>query len=150
MKRFAELAHSTLGTEMDLHRAYAAEWGISGGRSNKSALTRDPRLHGLSAPHRRPGRLRRARGRSAALHVGLQRAGSAAGPSQPPTAGRYRRWIDMYAGEEFANQARWCREVCDEAAAGTTEEARSRMQDAFLASSQYELDFWEQAWRSVS
>jgi thiaminase (transcriptional activator TenA) len=29
MERFAELAESTLRTEMDLHRAYAAEWGIS-------------------------------------------------------------------------------------------------------------------------
>jgi thiaminase/transcriptional activator TenA len=29
IERFAELAHSTLRTEMDLHRAYAADWGIS-------------------------------------------------------------------------------------------------------------------------
>ena len=29
MERFAEIAHSTLRTEMDLHRACAAEWGIS-------------------------------------------------------------------------------------------------------------------------
>ena len=28
-ERFAELAHSTLRTEMDLHRGYAADWGIS-------------------------------------------------------------------------------------------------------------------------
>lgn len=28
-ERFADLAQSTLRTEMDLHRAYAAEWGIS-------------------------------------------------------------------------------------------------------------------------
>jgi thiaminase/transcriptional activator TenA len=29
MERFAELAQSTLRTETDLHRAYAADWGIS-------------------------------------------------------------------------------------------------------------------------
>jgi hypothetical protein len=29
MERFAGLAQSILGTEMDLHRSYAAEWGIS-------------------------------------------------------------------------------------------------------------------------
>ena len=29
MERFAVLARSTLGTEMDLHRAYAANWGIT-------------------------------------------------------------------------------------------------------------------------
>jgi len=53
----------------------------------------------------------------------------------------------MYAGEEFATLARWCREVGDEAAVGAAERTRSRMQDAFLTSSRYELDFWEQAWR---
>jgi thiaminase/transcriptional activator TenA len=31
MERFADLAQATLRTEMDLHRAYAAEWGISRG-----------------------------------------------------------------------------------------------------------------------
>src|SRR5207244_13352527 len=30
MARFADLAQSTLRTEMELHRAYAAEWGIAG------------------------------------------------------------------------------------------------------------------------
>jgi thiaminase/transcriptional activator TenA len=70
--------------------------------------------------------------------------------AQAPAEGRYTRWIEMYAGEDFANLARWCRHVCDEAAAGAAEQPRRRMRDAFLASGQYELDFWEQAWRSAS
>jgi thiaminase/transcriptional activator TenA len=53
----------------------------------------------------------------------------------------------MYSAEEFANLASWCRAVCDESAAGAGEQARAKMQDAFLASSRFELDFWEQAWR---
>jgi thiaminase (transcriptional activator TenA) len=67
-----------------------------------------------------------------------------------PAERRYSRWIEMYSGEDFANLARWCRDVCDQAAVGTGEPARIRMHDAFLTSSQYELDFWEQAWRSAS
>jgi thiaminase/transcriptional activator TenA len=55
----------------------------------------------------------------------------------------------MYAGEEFAKLARWCREVCDQAAAGAAEETKARMQEAFFASSRYELEFWESAWRSA-
>jgi thiaminase/transcriptional activator TenA len=38
MERFAEIAHATLRTEMDLHRAYAAEWVSQTPRSDKSAL----------------------------------------------------------------------------------------------------------------
>jgi len=53
----------------------------------------------------------------------------------------------MYAGEEFAKLARWCREVCDGSAAGGAEEGSRRMQEAFVASRRYELDLWQQAWR---
>ena len=81
------------------------------------------------------------------MHVELKRTGSQLAQAEVPAQGRYARWIEMYSGKEFANPASWCREVCDEAAADAAEETRTRMQDAFLASSRYELDFWEQAWR---
>jgi thiaminase/transcriptional activator TenA len=60
----------------------------------------------------------------------------------------YARWIEMYASDEFAQLAEWCRELCDEAAGGGGEQARELMRAAFLASSEHELDFWEAAWRA--
>jgi thiaminase (transcriptional activator TenA) len=66
----------------------------------------------------------------------------------PSGTGPYAAWIDMYAGEEFAELARWCREICDEAGAGATPPAKARMRGAFLVSSRHELAFWESAWRS--
>jgi thiaminase/transcriptional activator TenA len=151
MARFAEIAHSTLGTEMDLHRAYAAEWGIS-----RAALE-----------HERPGAVTRGYTdfllRTAALGDfgdlvaallpcmwGYSELGQRLAQAPTPTRKRYARWIEMYSGQDFANLATWCRDVCDQAATGAGEQARSRMHDAFLVSSQYELDFWEQAWRSTS
>ena len=67
-----------------------------------------------------------------------------------PTEERYARRIAMYSSEQFAELARWCRELCDEAAADTGNSTRTRMREAFIASSRYELDFWESAWRSSS
>jgi thiaminase/transcriptional activator TenA len=151
MERFAEIAYSTLRTEMDLHRAYAAQWGIS-----NAALEQE-----------RPGAVTRGYTdfllRTAALGDfgdlvapllpcmwGYSEIGQRLAQAQPPVAERYAGWIEMYAGEDFANLACWCRDVCDEAAAGTDEVTRRRMRDAFLASSRYELEFWEQAWRSAS
>ncbi len=150
MERFAELAQSTLRTEMDLHRAHAAEWGISRGaleRERPQAVTRSYTDFLL-----RTAALGDFGELVAALLPcmwGYSELGQQLAPGQPPAKGRYRRWIEMYSGEDFANQARWCRQVCDEAAAGAAEEGRRRMQDAFLASSRYELDFWEQAWRGA-
>ena len=148
MERFADLAQSTLRTEMELHRAYAAEWGIS--------------LAQLEAE--RPQAATRAYTdfllRTAALGDfaelvaallpcmwGYSELGQRLARQPPPREPRYARWIEMYSGEEFARLAGWCREVCDEAAAGAAEDGRQRMREAFVASSRHELDFWEQAWR---
>lgn len=148
MERFAELAHSTLETEMDLHRAYAADWGIS-----MEELERE-------RPHTATRAYTDFLLRTAALGDfgelvaallpcmwGYSDLGQRLAQAGRSTEERYARWIEMYSGEEFANLARWCREVCDEAADGAGEEGKRRMREAFVASSRYELEFWEQAWR---
>ncbi len=151
MERFAELAHSTLRTEMDLHRSYAAEWGISSEeleRERPQAATRAYTNFLLRTA---------ALGDFAELVAallpcmwGYSELGQRLAHEQRPGEQRSARWIDMYSGEEFARRARWCCELCDEAAAGAGEETRGRMQDAFIVSSRYELDFWEAAWRCTT
>jgi thiaminase/transcriptional activator TenA len=151
MERFAEIAHATLRAEMDLHRAYAAEWGIS------NVTLEQERPHSVTRGYTdfllRTAALGDFPELVAALLPcmwGYSELGQRLAHARPPAERRYTRWIEMYAGEDFANLAGWCRDVCDEAAAGAAEQARTRMRDAFLTSSQYELDFWEQAWRSGS
>ena len=60
----------------------------------------------------------------------------------------YAEWIAMYASEEFAELATWCRELTDAAADGVAGPGRRRMHAAFRASSEHELAFWDSAWRS--
>jgi len=147
MVRFAELAHSTLRTEMDLHRAYAAEWGITSEeleRERPQAVTRayTDFLLRIAAL----GDFTELVAALLPCMWGYSELGQRLAQDQRPAEQRYARWIDMYSGEEFAKLARWCRELCDEAGAGAGKETRGRMQDAFIASSRYELDFWESAW----
>ena len=149
MERFAVLAQSTLGTEMELHRAYAAEWGIT-----REALEQE-RPHTVTRGYTdfllRTAALSDFSVLIAALLPcmwGYSELGRRLAQNQSRAEGRYTQWIEMYAGDDFATQARWCREICDEAAADFAEEGRRRMQDAFVTCSRYELDFFEQAWRS--
>ena len=81
---------------------------------------------------------------------GYSELGQRLAQQPPPTEERYARWIAMYSSEEFAKLARWCRELSDEAAADAGNDTRTRMRGAFIASSRYELDFWESAWRSTA
>ena len=59
------------------------------------------------------------------------------------------RWgvARVILGTRALQDPAWCREVCDEVATDLAEEGRGRMRDAFVTSSRYELDFFEQAWR---
>jgi thiaminase/transcriptional activator TenA len=151
MERFAELAQSTLRTEMDLHRAYAADWGIS-----REELERE-RPHAATRAYTDFLLRTAALGDFAELVAallpcmwGYSELGRRLAQERRPTDERYARWIAMYSSEEFAKLARWCRELCDEAAAGAGEETTRRMREAFIASSRYELDFWQSAWRHAA
>jgi thiaminase/transcriptional activator TenA len=150
MERFAELAHTTLRTELNLHRAYATEWEIS------AAALDGERPHPVTRSYAdfllRTAALGDFGELVAALLPcmwGYSELGQRLAQGQPPAAGRYARWIEMYSGEQFAHLAGWCREVVDVAAAGAAPDTRDKMRDAFLTSSRYELDFWDQAWRDA-
>lgn len=148
MTRFAALAREVLETEMDLHRSYAAEWGISA-----EELEREP-----AAPTTRAYTdflLRTAAlgdyGELIAALLpcmwGYAEVGRGLAARGRPADERLTRWVDMYAGEDFAELARWCREITDEVALEAGPETRTRMREAFLTSGRYELAFWEMAWR---
>ena len=147
MERFAELTHSTLLTEMELHRSYAAEWGIS------RALLEAERPHPATRAYTDFLLRTAALGDYAELVAALlpcmwgysevgQRLSRGSRPSDP----RYAQWIEMYAGDEFAELAGWCREVCDEIALTAGAQVRDQMRTAFVASSRHELAFWDAAW----
>ena len=148
MERLAELTRSTLTTEMELHRGYAAEWGIS--REELEAERPGPATRAYTNFLLRTAALGDFAELIAALLPcvwGYSELGQRLASGSRPTDQRHARWIEMYSGKDFAELARWCRELCDELADGAGETTRGRMREAFLASSRHELDFWEQAWR---
>ncbi|MBK1441907.1 thiaminase II [Parapedobacter sp. ISTM3] len=61
----------------------------------------------------------------------------------------YQRWIDTYAGEDFAISVRQAIAICDRVAAATTDSVRERMTEAFITASRLEYRFWDSAYRLV-
>ena len=148
MRRFADLVHGTLNVEMDLHRSYAAEFGISA--AELEAEEKAPTTRGYTDFLLRVAALDEFSGLIAALLPcmwGFSDLGQRLAQGPGPADERYAKWIEMYSSEEFAELADWCRALVDRVAAGLPEESLRRMEDAFLTSSRYELLFWEMAWR---
>jgi len=144
LRRFAELLQATAVTEMDLHRSYAAEFGIAPDELEAEEMA--PVTRGYTDFLVRTAALGEFAELAAALlpcmwgysEIGLRLA-EGGRPSDPRCAA----WIDAYADPAFTELAGWCRDLVD----GLAEEAgpgvRSRMRAAFLTSSRYELAFWD-------
>jgi thiaminase (transcriptional activator TenA) len=146
--RFADLLQATARTEMDLHRAYAREFGIT-----EAELEREPMAPTTRAYTDFLLRVA-ATGDFAELVAallpcmwGFAEIGQALRVRGLPAEPRYAKWIEMYADPAFVALAEWCRELMDRLAADAGEAGRSRIEEAFLTSSRYEYLFWEMAWR---
>lgn len=148
LTRFADLLQVTARGEMDLHRAYAGEFGI-----DQAELEREPL--GPTTRAYTDFLLRvAATGDFAELAAallpcmwGFSEVGQTLARRGRPTEPRYAKWIQVYADPEFAGLAEWCRALVDRLAEGSPEPMGQRLAEAFLTSSRYELQFWEASWR---
>jgi len=73
---------------------------------------------------------------------------TAKGPADrgTPDHERYAAWVEMYAGEEFTDLTKWCKDLMDEVAVDANDAERGRYRDLFATSAQYEYLFWDAAW----
>lgn len=144
MRRFADLTQAILGEEMELHRAFAAEIGITG--DALEAEQPDPLTRAYTDFLVRTAATADFAELAAALlpcmwgyaEIG-ERLAREGGPGVP----HLDRWIATYADPGFAELGTWCRLLVDRLAHDAPAAVRDRMRAAFLASSRLELAFWD-------
>ncbi len=147
MTRFADITQGLLHMEMDLHRAYAGEWGISNAELEREEML--PTTQGYTDFLVRTAAVGDFVELTAALLPciwGYEEIAQRLADADRPSDERYRRWIAMYASSEFAELAGWARELTDHAGEDVGAAGRERARRAFLTSSRYELAFWQMAW----
>jgi thiaminase/transcriptional activator TenA len=139
MRRFAGLAQAVLEIEMELHREFAARWGVT-----TEQLEAEPAAPATAAYC--DFLLRTAAlgdfGELAAAVAPCMWSYAEIGTAlaDRATSDRYREWIDLYASAEFGELAVWARSLVDEA-----DGDEARMTAAFVSSSRHELSFWDAA-----
>jgi thiaminase/transcriptional activator TenA len=151
MGRFAELLDSTINTEMELHRAYAAEFGI--GEAELEATEPSPTTQGYTDFLVRTAATGTFGDVVAALLPcmwGFNVTGTRLAEQGRPDHEGYTEWIDMYAGEEFTALTEWCKELMNDVWADATATERDRYRERFRTSARYEYRFWDAAWRQES
>ena len=148
MGTFAELLESTVNVEMDLHRSYAAEFGLD--EAELESTEPSPTTRASTDFLVRTAALGTFGDLVAALLPcmwGFNETGKRLAADGMPDDERYADWIEMYAGEAFTELTEWCKDLMDEVAAEATPRERERYRDLFLTSARYEYRFWDAAWR---
>jgi thiaminase/transcriptional activator TenA len=148
LRRFADLLASTAETEMDLHREYAASFGID--EATLEATTPSPTTRGYTDFLVRTAATRPFGELVAALLPcmwGFNETAARLAGDGLPDDDRYARWIETYTSEEFASLTAWCRDLMDDVADDASEAARARYRERFRTSVRYEYRFWDAVWR---
>jgi thiaminase/transcriptional activator TenA len=148
MGTFAELLDSTINTEMDLHRAYAADFGIS--ESELEATEPSPTTQAYTDFLVRIAATATFGDLVAALLPcmwGFNETAKRLDATGRPDHEGYSEWIAMYAGEDFTDLTEWCKDLVDDVADDATGAERDRYRDVFRTSARYEYRFWDAAWR---
>ncbi len=148
MGTFAELLYSTINTEMDLHREYAAEFGIS--EAELEATEPSPTTRAYTDFLVRVAATGTFGDLVAALLPcmwGFNETGKRLDGRGKPDHEQYAAWIEMYAGEEFSELTAWCQDLMDDVAADASAAERERYRELFRTSARYEYRFWDAAWR---
>jgi len=149
MGRFAGLLNATLHTEMELHRGFAAKFGIS---KEELEATRPAPACRAYTNYLLEAAWAGTFGEIAAAMLPCQWdyaliGRELAARGAPANAPLYAEWIGMYASEEFGKLAAWLREILDRAAAGAGPPERERMRARFMAGMRYEYLFWDMSWK---
>lgn len=149
MTDLLDVAHTTLDTEMDLHREFAGEYGIS--REELESVRKAPTCEAYTSFLLRTAYEGSLAEISAALYPCgqgyLDIARHAA--ERASEEHRYTPWIEMYTSEEFHEAVSMLREFVDDCGERYPGE-HDAMQEAFLTSARWEYAFWEMAYTGES
>ncbi|WP_314305875.1 thiaminase II [Brevibacillus parabrevis] len=147
--RFAALQESTLNTEMELHRQYAARFGIS--REELEATEPSFVMLGYTSYMLRVAH----QGSLAELVSALlpctwsyweigKRLAQVEGALDHEL---YGEWVRMYSSDEFGQLAIWLIDIMNELAEGKNEQELARLEEYFVNTSKMEYMFWDMAYR---
>ena len=149
---FGRLLHETLNAEMELHRGFCAQFGISAGEleatiASPTTVAYTNYLVGVAYQGSYP--------ELAAAFLpcqwGYWEIGShLARQGEPLEAPLYCEWIRMYISPEYKALADWARSLANRLAAEAGPGEVARMEQAYITSTRYEYLFWDMAYNLES
>jgi thiaminase (transcriptional activator TenA) len=145
---FARLAHNILCVEMNLHRSFASDWGVDVAELERAEMSPTTRAYtDFLLRTASLGDFGELVGALLPCMWGYQEVAERLASEGLPADERYARWISEYTSDQFGESVDWCRDLANTTAGRIDDGGRTRMLNAFLESSRYELAFWDANWQ---
>jgi thiaminase/transcriptional activator TenA len=148
MSWFAAMVSLTLDTEMNLHRDYAARFGITPEELAAEEMWPTTRAYtDFLLRTAATGDLAELVAALLPCAWGYVYIGEQLARGRPPEDRRYADWIAQYSSAEFAAAAEWLKGEMNRLAEGLPEMRLTVLTELFVLSSRYEHRFWEMCWQ---
>lgn len=148
--KFSEIQHSILYEEMDIHRKYMKDFGITEeevSRAKQSLFSKAYTTNMLSTAYS---------GTTAEIiavvfpcawsyHDFAKRLKQNYGNTAENDF--YKKWIDTYSGDEFRESFDWFYDYLDLLCENKTEKELKKIEEIFITSMEFEFLFWEMAYK---
>ncbi|WP_222919205.1 thiaminase II [Natrinema sp. SYSU A 869] len=147
MTRLFGIAHTTLDVEMDLHRAFAADYGLS--RQDLESVDKVPTCVAYTNFLLRTAYEGTLPEIAAAIYPcgqGYLDIADHMAELAPTADHRYTPFIEKYTSDEFREVVDWMQTFVDRCGERHPEQYAA-MEEAFLTSARLEYRFWEMAYR---
>ncbi len=148
MSWYAAVLNLTLNTEMDLHRQYAARFGIGTGDLEAAPMWPTTRAYtDFLVRTAADGDMADLLAALLPCAWGYVFVAQQLATGRPANDLRYADWVAQYSSQEFADAADWLKAELNRVAAGASSEKQRKLTELFVLSSRYEWQFWEMCWR---
>lgn len=149
MGRWSALLDETLNSEMELHRGFCVDFGISPAELEAtvpSEATLAYTSHLLRVANE--GSIAEIAAALLPCQWGYDEIGRELASGAAPDGSLHRRWITGYGAPEYQAITAWMREFVDRLADGADHDLRDRMQELFAEGVRQEFGFWQAAWEA--
>ena len=149
---FARLLHETLNTEMELHRSFCAQFGITPKELEETRVAPTTLAYtNFLLNVAQQGTFRELAAAFLPCQWGYWEIGEyLARKGEPEGMPLYRQWIRMYGSREYKALADWSRSLANGLAENASPDEAARMEAAYLTSLRYEYMFWDMAYNLES
>lgn len=151
MSWYAKVLDLTLNTEMQLHRDYAARFGITPEQLESQVMWPTTRAYtDFLLRTAADGDMQDLLAALLPCAWGYVYIARRLAEGDLPADQRYAEWIEQYASDDFHQAMVWLRDELDRLGAHAGPEKKARLTGLFVLSSQYEERFWEMCWAGES